>query len=79
MLKPSTIYDHLSQTIEQGQLELRQVIKLREEEIHDIEDKLLERPTEEQHTLKSVFDAFNGAYDYSILRCVRAHIWRECK
>ncbi|KHD08635.1 ATP-dependent DNA helicase RecQ [Candidatus Thiomargarita nelsonii] len=78
MLKPSTIYDHLSQTIEQGQLELRQVIKLREEEIHDIEDNLLERPTEEQHTLKSVFEAFNGAYDYSILKCVRAHIWREC-
>ena len=78
-LKPPTIYDHLSQAIEEGQLELRQVIKLKEEEIHDIEDTLLERPAEEQHTLKSVFDAFGGRYDYSILRCVRSHLWRQVK
>ncbi|MEN8214838.1 MAG: DNA helicase RecQ [Pseudomonadota bacterium] len=77
MLKPSTIYEHLSQAIELGRVELRQVIKLREEEIHDIEDKLLERPAEEQHTLKSVFEAFDGRYDYSILRCIRAHLWRK--
>ncbi|OQY51083.1 MAG: DNA helicase RecQ [Candidatus Parabeggiatoa sp. nov. 2] len=78
-LKPSTIYDHLSQAIEEGQLELRQVIKLKEEEIHEIEDTLLERPAEEQHTLKSVFDAFGGMYDYSILKCVRSHLWRQVK
>jgi ATP-dependent DNA helicase RecQ len=76
-LKPSTIYEHLSQAIEEGRLELRQVIELKEEEIHDIEDKLLERPAEEQHTLKSVFDAFESKYDYNILRCIRAHIWRQ--
>lgn len=78
-LKLSTIYGHLSLAIEQGRLELRQVIKLKEEEIHDIEDKLLERPDEEQNTLKSVFEAFEGLYDYEILRCVRAHLWRQNK
>jgi ATP-dependent DNA helicase RecQ len=78
-LKPSTIYGHLSDAIEQGGLDLRQVIKLREEEIHEIEDKLLERPPEDLQLLKSVFDAFEGKYDYSILKCVRAQIWRGGK
>ncbi len=76
-LKPSTIYGHLSEAIELGQVELRQVIKLKEEEIHEIEDKLLERPTEELHTLKPVFEAFDGRYDYDVLRCIRAHLWRQ--
>lgn len=76
-LKPSTIYEHLSKIIELGRLELRQVVKLKEEEIHDIEDKLLERPAEEQHTLKPVFDAFDGSYNYGILKCVKANIWRQ--
>ncbi len=75
-LKLSTIYDHLSQAIETGKLELSQVIQLSETEIHEIEDKLLERPIEEQHILKPIFEAFEGHYDYGILKCVRAHLWR---
>ena len=78
-LKLSTIYEHLSQAIELGQLELRQVIKLNEEDIHDIEDKLLERPAEEQHILKPVFEAFNGQYDYGILKCIRANLWQQTR
>lgn len=75
-LKPSTIYEHLSQAIETGKLELSQVIQLSETEIHKIEDKLLERPIEEQHILKPIFDAFEGHYDYGVLKCVRAHLWQ---
>jgi ATP-dependent DNA helicase RecQ len=78
-LKPSTIYTHLSKAIEQGHLELRQVIKIKEEEIHEIEEELLNRPQEEQHTLKPVFEAFEGLYDYGILECIRANIWRQVK
>jgi len=78
-LKPSTIYTHLSQAIEQGHLELHQVIKIKEEEIHEIEEELLNRPQEEQHTLKPVFEAFEGMYDYDILRCIRANLWRQVK
>jgi ATP-dependent DNA helicase RecQ len=78
-LNLSTIYFHLSQVIEQGKLELRQVIKLKEEEIHEIEDKLLEKSTEEQQTLKPVFEAFEGMYDYGTLRCVRANLWRQIR
>ena len=76
-LKPSTIYGHLSQAIELGQLELRQVIKITEDEIREIEDKVSERPQEEQNTLKPVFEAFEGRYDYEILRCVKANLWRQ--
>ena len=75
-LKPSTIYEHLSQAIEIGKLELRQVVRLSETEIQDIEDKLLERPIEEQRILKPIYDAFAGKYDYGILKCVRAHLWQ---
>jgi ATP-dependent DNA helicase RecQ len=75
-LKASTIYQHLSQGIEARQIELNQVINLTEEEIKEIEDKLLELPTEEQHTLKPIFDAFDGEYSYDILRCIRANLWR---
>jgi len=75
--KPSTIYGHLSEAIEQGLLELHQVIQLNDDEIHDIEDQLLELPPEELHTLKPVFEAFDGEYHYGILRCVRANLWRQ--
>jgi len=75
-LKPSTIYEHLSQAIETKKLELRKVVQLSEKEILEIEDKLLERPIEEQHILKPIFDAFEGNYDYGILKCVRAHLWQ---
>ena len=75
-LKPSTIYAHLSQAIEVGKLKLHQVVKLKEEKIHEIEDKLLERPLEEQNTMKPVYEAFEGEYSYEILRCIRAHLWQ---
>jgi ATP-dependent DNA helicase RecQ len=75
-LKPSTIYEHLSQGIEARQIELNQVINLTEEEIKEIEDKFLELPTEQQHTLKPIFDAFDGEYSYDILRCIRGNLWR---
>jgi ATP-dependent DNA helicase RecQ len=75
-LRSATIYEHLSQAIETGELELSQVIQLSETEIHNIEDKLLERPIEEQYILKPIFEAFEGEYSYGILKCVRAHLWQ---
>jgi ATP-dependent DNA helicase RecQ len=78
-LKISTIHGHLAQAIEQGRLKLRDVIKITEEEIHEIEEVLLEIPTEELHTLKPVFEAFAGTYDYGILKCIRANLWRKIK
>ena len=78
-LNLSTIYFHLSQAIELGRLELRQVIQLKNEEIHEIEDKLLEYSSEKQYTLKPIFDTFDGIYDYGTLRCVKANLSRRIK
>ena len=78
-LKISTIHGHLAQAIEQGQLKLHDVIKMTEEEIREIEEVLLEIPTEEQSTLKPVFEAFAGMYDYGTLKCIRANLSRKIK
>ncbi len=74
--KASTIYQHISEGIETRQIELAEVIKLAEAEIKQIEEQFLELATEEQHTLKPIFDVFDGEYSYDILRCVRANLWR---
>ncbi|EDN65090.1 hypothetical protein BGP_6142 [Beggiatoa sp. PS] len=58
---------------------MHQVIKLKNEEIQYIEEKLLEKSIEEQQALKPVFDAFEGIYDYGTLRCVRASLWRKIR
>ena len=71
-LKEETIYNHLSQALEQGQLKLEDVIDLPKQEIKQIEDVLLSLPEEQRNTLKPVYEAFDGQYSYSILRCVRA-------
>jgi ATP-dependent DNA helicase RecQ len=76
-LKPSTIYIHLSAAIEEGKLGLREVVTLREDEIQKIKDTILRLPKEEQKFLRPVFEAFEGAYDYNILRCVAADMARK--
>jgi len=71
-LKEETIYNHLSQALEQGQLKLEDVIDLPKQEIKQIEDVLLSLPEEQRNTLKPVYEAFDGQYSYGVLRCVRA-------
>ncbi len=70
-LKPSTIYSHLAECIEQGELKLGDVIDLSQQEINLIHEALLNTDTENRK-LKPVFDALDGMYDYNILRCVQA-------
>ncbi len=72
-LKPSTIYSHLADCIEQGELELEDVIKLKQQEINVIHEALLNVDTDSRK-LKPVFDALDGIYDYDILRCVQAAV-----
>jgi ATP-dependent DNA helicase RecQ len=71
-LKEETIYNHLSQALEQGQLKLEDVIDLQKQEIKQIEDVLLSLPEEQRNSLKPVYEAFDGQYSYGVLRCVRA-------
>ncbi|MCB1663508.1 MAG: HRDC domain-containing protein, partial [Pseudomonadales bacterium] len=72
-LNVSTIYSHLATLIETGVIALDQAVELPIEEIEQIEDLIL--AAEEENgifRLKPVYDELNGAYDYGILRCIRA-------
>lgn len=73
-LKTETIYNHLSQAIEQGTVLLKDVIKLNDNEIQLIEDAILNLPDDQKNALKPVFELFDEAYSYSTLRCVRANL-----
>ncbi|NOR80522.1 MAG: DNA helicase RecQ, partial [Methyloprofundus sp.] len=73
-LKLSTIYTHLAKAIEQGIIELTDVVGLSEQEINNIQDEILRLPEEQSDSLKPVFDAFTEQYSYGVLACVRAAI-----
>ncbi|MCK4842054.1 MAG: DNA helicase RecQ [Methylococcales bacterium] len=71
-LKIETIYSHLSQAIEEGSVSANEVVDLDEKEIQQIEDAIINLPEEQKNALKPLFEQFDEAYSYSILRCVRA-------
>ncbi len=70
--KEDTIYNHLSQALEQGMLVLKDVVELSVQEIKGIEEAILSLPKEQQNALKPVYELFDGQYSYGVLRCVRA-------
>ncbi|WP_462323202.1 HRDC domain-containing protein, partial [Halochromatium sp.] len=71
-LKPTTVYSHLARCIEFGELPLRDVLSLSEDELKTIRYALEQIPPDSPMALKPAFDALNGEYDYGVLRCVRA-------
>ncbi|MDA1342841.1 MAG: RecQ family ATP-dependent DNA helicase, partial [Proteobacteria bacterium] len=71
-LQESTIYGHLAQYLEQGQLILVDVVDLPEQEIRLIEEIIINLPDNQKNALKPVFESLDGAYNYGILRCIRA-------
>ena len=75
--KSTTIFSHLSQAIEAGLLPLLDVVELQEKEIRQIEDAIISLPEEQKNTLKPVYEALDEAYDYGVLRCVRASLQNE--
>ena len=76
-LKESTIYTHLSEGIAEGLLALGDVINLPDAEIKQIESCILNLPPEQQNALKPVYEYFETAYSYDVLRCVRANLQRQ--
>ena len=70
-LKITTIYNHLASAIEKGELELQAVVDLSDSDISDIQNEFL---NDETKKLKPVYEAFDGAFDYHLLQCVRATI-----
>lgn len=75
-LAVSTVYQHFSQLIERGDLALEQVVDLAQGEIDQITDTMLAHEGGIQQ-LKPIYELLGGAYDYNILKCVRAKLMRE--
>jgi len=71
-LQENTVYAHLAQSIEQRLLRLEDVIELPVEEIQKIEMVMLDCHNAQNNALKPIYEAFNGHYNYGILRCIRA-------
>jgi len=76
-LTEGTIYTHLSQAIEDGSVSLNDVIDLNEKEIQQIEDAIINLPEEQRNSLRPLYDLFDEAYSYNVLRCVRANFQQK--
>jgi len=68
-LKETTLYSHLALAIASGEVKLRDVVPLDEEELTHIRAALR---TNDGAALKPVFEALGGRYSYEVLRCVQA-------
>jgi ATP-dependent DNA helicase RecQ len=71
-LKTSTVYEHLAVAIALGLVEAAAVVDLGPEESDDIRNVWLALPDEERRGLKPLYEAFEGRYEYGLLRCLRA-------
>ncbi len=67
----STVYTHLARLIQQGQIQLSEVVNLTSEEIRTIENAILELG-DEAVRLKPVYEYLDGYFNYETLRCVKA-------
>jgi len=72
-LKASTVYSHLASCIEQGELNLNEVVDLNEQEVNIIHEVLLS-VDDNSKKLKPAYDALDGMFDYNVLRCVQAAV-----
>lgn len=68
-LKITTVYNHLCQAIESGDIELQDVIELSDEELKRIHFAFEQS---EEDKLKPVYEDLDGEYDYGVLKCVKA-------
>jgi len=72
-IKTATVYAHLASCIEQGELNLEDVIDIKPQDISIIHETLLS-VDDGSRKLKPVYDALDGMFDYHVLRCVQAAI-----
>ncbi|PPD32967.1 MAG: ATP-dependent DNA helicase RecQ [Methylomonas sp.] len=82
-LKSDTVYSHLAKGLEIGAVRFEDVLDLlalqdvSAQEIGEIEAVLLSMPEAQRNALKPVYEHFGRAYQYGLLRCVRAALqWR---
>ena len=74
-LTTTTVYSHLAKAIQSGDATLQDVTGLDDKVIHVLRNSIEQYA--EGGRLKAVFDALEGAYDYNILRCVKASLMCE--
>jgi len=72
-IKTTTVYSHLANCIEQGELKLNDVINLSEQDINIIHETILS-VDDGSRKLKPVYEALDGMFDYYTLRCVQASV-----
>jgi len=65
----NTIYSHLANAIAQSEIELADVVELDEKSLKAIR---FEIEQSDDGKLKPVYDAFDGEFDYGVLRCVKS-------
>ncbi|MCW8986025.1 MAG: HRDC domain-containing protein, partial [Gammaproteobacteria bacterium] len=70
-IKLSTVYTHIADAIEAGLLDAKETLQLGDSEYDEIV-AALEMNDDEGGRLKPIFDAFDGNYDYGVLKCVQA-------
>jgi ATP-dependent DNA helicase RecQ len=71
-LKTSTVYEHLATAIQLGWVEVNEAVDLPRDEAARIEKVWRDLPEEERRGLKPLYEAFDGKYEYGLLRCLRA-------
>jgi ATP-dependent DNA helicase RecQ len=77
-LKSTTVYQHLCEYIQMGELDAADVADINNATLNQITDALLAELTDDNKIpLTQVYQHFDGAYDYDILRCVRASIYHS--
>jgi ATP-dependent DNA helicase RecQ len=70
-IKPSTVYSHMATCIEQGEIDLNEVVRLKDQELAAIQEAIL-ATDDGHHKLKPVYEALDGMFEYEVLRCVQA-------
>jgi len=73
-LKPTTIYSHLVEAIDRGEVPLQEVVTLPDEALTAI--RFAFEHHGEGNRLKPVFEALGGEYPYEVLRCIKAALGR---
>jgi ATP-dependent DNA helicase RecQ len=71
-LKTSTIYEHLATAIQLGLVDVSEAVDLSGDEAALIGKVWRNLPDEERRGLKPLYEAFDGRYEYGLLRCLRA-------
>ncbi|AFJ03311.1 ATP-dependent DNA helicase RecQ [Methylophaga frappieri] len=70
-LKVSTVYSHLSDGIEAGLLDAKQVLQLTDAEYDEIATTIADLG-DQADSLKPIYQALDEHYDYGVIRCVKA-------